>query len=79
MQAMLDKTTAHFTAVNGGDVIHGHLAALRQLWSVTYREAQVQTFADAFLVIGVACALAAMLVPLMRKVMPAATPPAGAH
>ncbi len=28
MQAMLNKTTAHFAAVNGGDVIHGHLAAL---------------------------------------------------
>ena len=30
-------------------LVHGHAVALKQLWSLTWREAQVQTFADAFL------------------------------
>jgi len=79
MQATLNRTTTHFAAVNGGDVVHGHLVALKQLWSLTYREAQVQTFSDAFLVIAVCCALATLLVPLLRKVVPPAMPPADAH
>jgi DHA2 family multidrug resistance protein len=79
VQAMLDKTTAHFAAAKGGDVAHGHLAALKQLWSLTYREAQVQTFADAFPVIAVGCAIAALLVPAMRKVTAPTTRPAEAY
>jgi len=79
MQQLLQRATDKFATANGGDVIHGHAAALKQLWSVTWREAQVQTFADAFLVIGVCLAFAAMLVPLMRKVTPPAAPVADAH
>jgi hypothetical protein len=28
-----------FPALNGGDFIHGRLGALKQLWSLTWREA----------------------------------------
>ena len=30
-----------------GDTVHGASAALQQLWSLTFREAQTQAFADA--------------------------------
>ena len=39
----------------------GLRSALRQLWSLTWRETQVQTFADAFLVIALCLAIATML------------------
>jgi DHA2 family multidrug resistance protein len=58
----------------------GATAGLHQLWSLTFREAQTQAFADAFLAIMV-CLIAAMaLIPLMQKVAPpSAPPPADAH
>ena len=79
LQKLLHKTTAHFTTLNGGDAAHGHSIALKKLWSLTWREAQVLTFADAFLVIGVCFAAGTLLVPLMRKVTAAAAPSADAH
>lgn len=79
MQGLLHGVTARFAAARGGDVLHGHVAALRQLWSVTYREARVQTFADAFLAMAICLAIAAMLVPLMRKVKSSASAAAAAH
>jgi DHA2 family multidrug resistance protein len=79
MQQMVQKITAKAAAVNGGDVVHGHAVALKQLWSLTYREAQVQTFADAFLVVAVSLAFATVLVPLLRKVATPAAPSADAH
>ena len=48
--------------------VHGHVAALKKLWSLTYREAQVQSFADAFLAIAVCCAIATLAVPFLRKI-----------
>jgi DHA2 family multidrug resistance protein len=79
LQAMLQKTGDHFTALSGGDAIHGHAEALKQLWSLTWREAQVQTFADAFLVIAACFVVATLLVPLMKKIAAPAAPPADAH
>ena len=79
MQEMLQKLSAHFAMLNGGDVIRAQVAALKKLWSLTWREAQVQTYADAFLVITVCFALATFMVPLMRKVAAPANPPADAH
>ena len=79
MEKMIDKTTTTFANANGGDAMHGHLAALRQLWSLTYREAQVQSIADSFLFIAVCCAIAALLVPLLKKVAAPAVKPADAH
>jgi DHA2 family multidrug resistance protein len=79
MQEMLGKVGAKFAAANGGDVLHGQAAALKQLWSLTYREARVMTFADAFLFIGVCLAIATLLTPLMKKVATPAAAPADAH
>jgi MFS transporter, DHA2 family, multidrug resistance protein len=53
-----------------GDAPHAHVAALEQLWSLTWREAQTETYADAFLAIGLCFVIATLMVPLMRKVMP---------
>ena len=62
-----------------GDVAHGQAAALRQLWTLTYREAQTMTYADAFVVITVCFAVATAMVQLMRKVAPPKAPSADAH
>lgn len=53
--------------------------ALRQLWSLTYREAQTLTFADSFLIIGACFAVAVVLVPLLHKIAPPSQPSADAH
>ncbi|HEY1431266.1 MAG TPA: DHA2 family efflux MFS transporter permease subunit [Stellaceae bacterium] len=63
----------------GGDAVHGHSAALKQLWSLTWREAQTQTYADAFLAMGACFVVATAMVPLMRKVVPPKGPTADAH
>ena len=78
MQGLLNQASTKFTAVTGGDFVHGQAMALKQLWLLTWREAEVQTFADAFLAIGVCLAIAALLVPMMKKVAPAPAP-ADAH
>ena len=74
MQEMIHKVSTHFAELNGGDVIHGQAMALKQLWSLTLREAQVQTFADAFRVIAVCFVIATVMVPLLRKVASPAAP-----
>jgi DHA2 family multidrug resistance protein len=79
MSEMLHKVSNHFAALNGGDIIHGQAMALKQLWSLTLREAQVQTFADAFRVIAVCFVIATVMVPLLRKVAAPAAPSAEAH
>lgn len=78
-QQTLNQLSAKFAASNAGDVVHGHAAALKQVWSLTYREARVQSFADAFLIIAASLALATLLVPLLRKVATPATPSPDAH
>jgi MFS transporter, DHA2 family, multidrug resistance protein len=55
-----------------GDSVGGQTAALKKLWLLAYREAQVQAFADAYMAIAVCFALSVMMVPLMRKVAPSA-------
>jgi MFS transporter, DHA2 family, multidrug resistance protein len=90
-----DRTNLHFlrlaehlTATNPTAVellhstaaAHGDTAALRQLWSLTYREAQVLTYSDAFLLIALCFVVATLMVPLMRKTaLPGAAAPADAH
>lgn len=78
MQKMLHQVSTKFAAATGGDLVHGQAVALKELWLLTWREAQVQTFADAFLAVGVCLAIAALLVPMMQKVAPVAAP-ADAH
>ena len=51
----------------------------RTLWSLTLREAQTQTFADAFFVIALCFVVATAMVPLMRKVAAPAAPSRDAH
>lgn len=79
MEETLGKTGDRFASLNGGDAIHGHAIALKKLWALTFREAQVMSFADAFLVIAICFAVGALLVPLMRKVAPQAAPSRDAH
>jgi MFS transporter, DHA2 family, multidrug resistance protein len=55
----------------------GHLAALKSLWQLAYREASTLAYADAFRAIMLAFVIATLLVPLLRNVA-AATPSAGA-
>lgn len=79
LQQFVANASAKFTAAMGGDFVHGQAAAVKQLWLLTWREAQVQTFADAFLVIGVCLVIATLLVPFMSKVTQPVRPPADAH
>jgi DHA2 family multidrug resistance protein len=65
------------TLGQSGDV--GITAGLRQLWLLTYREAQTQTYGDTFLMIMLCFIIATAMVPLMRKVQPPAAPSADAH
>jgi len=51
-----------------GDTTVSHTAALKKLWEVAYREAQVQAHADAYLVIAVCFVVSAMMVPFMRGI-----------
>jgi DHA2 family multidrug resistance protein len=63
---LLHGITARYIEV-WGDPVSGQAAALKKIWLLACREAQVQAFADAFLAIAVCFALCVMMVPLMRK------------
>lgn len=76
---MLGRLDTHFTSLAGGDAIHGHEAALKELWVMTFREAQVQTFADAFLAVGLCFFLATAMVPFLRKVPAPVAPAQDSH
>ena len=78
-QALLARATAADAARWGGDTVHAAAAALRQLWLLTYREAQTQAYADAFLAIMLCLAVATVLIPLMQKVAPPSAPSPDAH
>jgi MFS transporter, DHA2 family, multidrug resistance protein len=78
MTETLEQMTARGTAVYN-DSTRGAAVALRQLWSVTYREAQTMTYADAFMAIAICFLIATATVPLMRKVAPPKGPSADAH
>lgn len=57
----------------------GHLAALKQLYHLAYREAATLAYADAFRAIMIAFIFATALVPFMRNVAARAAPPSGGH
>ena len=65
--------TRNLTATLGSPVA-GHQAALRELWQITYVQAETLSYADAFRIIMLAFLLATCLVPLMRKVVPPKAP-----
>jgi DHA2 family multidrug resistance protein len=73
MTNLLSGMTERWGAALGGPVA-GHAAALSQLWHLAYREASTLAYADAFRAIMVAFIVATLLVPLLRKVAPVATP-----
>jgi MFS transporter, DHA2 family, multidrug resistance protein len=79
MLDLLNRAGAKATALSGGDAVLGHAMALRQLWALAMREAQTQTYSDAFLVLMLCLGLATVMVPLMKKVAPPKAPPADAH
>jgi DHA2 family multidrug resistance protein len=65
----LHRITNHYIQAWGDPTI-GQTAALKKLWETAYREAQVQAFADAYLVIAACFAISVAMVPLMRGVTP---------
>jgi MFS transporter, DHA2 family, multidrug resistance protein len=77
-QRLVARVSNTYTQAAGGDAVHGHAVALKKLWNLTFREAQVQTFSDAFVVIAVCLVIATFLAPLLRKVS-VGPPPAEAH
>jgi DHA2 family multidrug resistance protein len=79
MVDMLGRVGARATALGGGDAVMGHAIALRQLWTLTMREAQTETYSDAFLALMLCLGIATVMVPLMRKVVPPRAPVADAH
>jgi MFS transporter, DHA2 family, multidrug resistance protein len=72
MERFVTGVSSRYAAVPGSPDA-GHVAALKQLWLLAYREASTLAFADAFRAIMVA------FVPLLRKAMPAQTPAVSAH
>ncbi len=79
MVDLLRRAALAATAANGGDAVEGHAAALKQLWSLAWREAQTQTFSDVFLLIAACFVIATVMVPLMRKAAIPARPLTDAH
>jgi MFS transporter, DHA2 family, multidrug resistance protein len=79
MVELLRRVSGTETAAAGGDALHGQAAALKMLWSLTWREAQTETFADAFFAIMFCLSIATLMAPLMRKIAPPKGPPADAH
>lgn len=78
MNNWLATVTGNFASL-GQNAADASNSALHQLWLLTYREAQTQTYSDAFLAIMVCFIVAVAMVPLMRKVVPPKAPSADAH
>jgi len=76
MSGFLASAGAPLSLLPSGDAA---TAALRQLWSLTYREALTMTFSDAFLLVMVCFVAALLFVPLLRKITPPSAPSADAH
>jgi DHA2 family multidrug resistance protein len=78
MTGLVGDLTGRYGATLGpGD--GAHLAAVKQLWGIAYREAATLAYADAFQAIMVAFVVATLFVPLLRKVAPPKAAPADAH
>ena len=73
MTRLVDRMAERYGALPGS-LEAGHVAALKQLWQLAYREASTLAYADAFRAVMIAFAVATLLVPLMRNVAPGATP-----
>jgi len=69
MERLVHGMTERYAAALGS-ADAGHLAALKELWHLAYREAATLAYADAFRVIMVGFVIATLFVPLLRKVTP---------
>jgi MFS transporter, DHA2 family, multidrug resistance protein len=78
MERLLQGLTERYAALLGS-VDAGHLAALKELWQLAYREAATMAYADAFRVIMVAFIIATLFVPLLRRVTAPGTASAASH
>ena len=79
MSGFLDRAGRLDATAMAGDDTRGRAAALKQLWSLAWREAQTMTYSDAFLIIFACFVVATLAVPLMRRVAPPRAPAAEAH
>jgi DHA2 family multidrug resistance protein len=73
------RHTATVNSAASGDIVQGHAATLKLLWSLTIREAQTQAYADAFLAVMVCFVVTTAMVPLVLRVTAPAGPSADAH
>ena len=78
MERLIAGLAQRYAAVPGS-LDAGHVAALKQLWHLAYREASTLAYADAFLAIMIAFIAATLLVPFLRNVTPPKVPAADAH
>ncbi len=78
MTRTVDSISHRYAAISGYSH-EAHAAGLKRLWLLAYREASTMAYADAFLAIMLAFAIATLFVPLMRKVSPPASPASAAH
>ena len=76
---LTSTNAAAMQLLNGLTAKLGHAAAVEEIWALTWREAQTQTYADAFVLLAGCFAVATLLVPAMRKVGPPKGPSADAH
>jgi MFS transporter, DHA2 family, multidrug resistance protein len=76
---LLQRVGESAVAKGAANSAHGQTIALQRLWSLTWREAQTQTYSDTFLVIMACFIVATAMVPLMRKVAPPQGPATDAH
>ncbi len=75
MTRLVNEVAQRYSALPGSQQA-GHLAALKQLWVLSYREASTLAYADAFDAIMVAFIFATILVPFLRNVAPPKVPQA---
>jgi DHA2 family multidrug resistance protein len=78
MNRLIAGLTQRYAALPGS-LDGGHVAALKELWLLAYREASTLAYADAFSAIMAAFVVATLLVPLLRNVAPSKASPAHAH
>ena len=78
MMRMVDGIAQRYGALPGS-LDGSHVAALKELWRLAYREASTLAFADAFHAIMIAFIAATLLVPLLRQIGLVKMPSAALH
>ena len=78
MTRLVGGVAQHYGSIPG-NLEAGHVAALKQLWRLAYREASTLAYADAFRAIMIAFVVATFLVPLLRNVAQPKSASASSH